>query len=357
MASLKNKNDAANIPKRSQPVDSTKPYNPKAIAGKTILVTGGASGLGAAFAKTWAQHGAHIIIGDVDDTAGEELIAELRDATKSQHHHYQHCDVTDWQSQVSLFKMAARVSPTGSIDAVVPNAGIGHEGKGGFENPQNLDGDEPPPPNLKVLGVNLTGAAYTVHLALFWLAKNDAQRDRHILLIGSIAGIAPLVGSAQYTASKHAITGLFRSLRGTAFKKGIRVNMLCPYFIDTNMLGSVVMLFLAGGGLGEVGDVVDAGTRFMADRSVYGRAVVIGPGMRVEDGENGEMKLVEIPGKGMGGKAVWDCYAHDYLAVEGFVYRYTRLLVAFAQLRGWVGWAGDVVWTLFARRQGKTRRD
>jgi NAD(P)-dependent dehydrogenase (short-subunit alcohol dehydrogenase family) len=359
---------------RSRPVDLTAPYDPEDISGKTILITGGASGFGAAFAKKWATHGAHIMIGDIDDAAGEALVAQLRSSTGSEHHHFQHCDVTDWQSQVSLFKMAARLSPTGGIDAVVPNAGIGDDGAGpgkGFEYPQSLDGDNPPPPRLKVLDVNLTGVMYTIHLALFWLPRNgsakkgengpagengqpsERQRDRHILLIGSIASLIPLVGSPQYTASKHAITGLFRTLRGTAFRKGIRINMLCPYFVDTNILANFVMLFLAGGGLGELEDVVDAGTRFMADRNTYGRAVIIGPRMKVEDGEDGDFTLVEIPKEGEDGKGIWECYAHDYEHVEAFVYRYTRLLLAFAKLRGWIGWATDVLWILFVRRTGK----
>jgi len=353
MASQEQTENRSDKPDLSKPIDLSSPYDPDAVSGKTILITGGASGLGAAFAKSWAHHGAHVIIGDVDDAAGEALVANLREATKSEHHHYQHCDVTDWQSQVELFKTAIRVSPTGGIDVVVPNAGIGHDGAmgpGSFENPVDLDAENPKPPRLKVLDVNLTGAAYTINLALFWLQKNAPGRDRHILLIGSIAGLMPLVGSAQYTASKHAMMGLFRCLRGTTFHKGIRINMLCPYFVDTKILANVVMLFLAGGGLAELQDVVNAGTRFVADQSIYGRAVVIGPRMVVEDGENGETRLVQIPNEGETGTSIWDCYAHDYETSQAFVYRYTRLLIGLAQIRGWLGWFADILWILFKRR-------
>lgn len=337
-------------PVLSKPVDLSSPYDRDAVAGKTILITGGASGLGAAFAKAWASHGAHVIIGDVDDAAGEALVADLRATTKSEHHHYQHCDVTDWQSQVDLFKMAASVSPTKGIDVVVPNAGIGHDGVGSFEDPTSLDAEHPAPPRFKVFDVNLTGAAYTVHLALFWLQKNEPGRDRSILLIGSIAGLIPLVGSAQYTASKHAITGLFRCLRGTSYRKGIRVNMLCPYFVDTKILSNIVMLFLAGGGLAELEDVVDAGTRLVADDKIYGRGLVVGPRMVVQDTDEGEIKLVQIPTGTETGKPIWDCYAHDYHAAQAFVYRYTLLLVGIAKIRGWFGWLTDVSWILFKRR-------
>lgn len=357
----------------SVPVDTAFRYDPHGIEGKTILITGGASGFGAAFAREWAGYGANIIIGDIDKGAGEELVADLRASTGSLHHHFQLCDVTSWHSQVSLFQTAVRLSPAGTIDVVVPNAGIAEDGalpQHNFENPQDLDRENPPMPRFRVLDVNLTGVMYTVHLALFWLQHNNPtisnevqnrgkeqsdriHTDRQILLIGSIAGLMPLSGAVQYTASKHAVTALFRCLRGTAYQRGIRVNMLCPCFVDTNMLANAVILGLAGGGLGEISDVVDAATRFLADKSIVGRAVVIGPRMMVEDGDHGETRLVAVPHEGEEGKGIWDCYAHDHENVEAFFYRYTRLLIAFARMRGWVGWVKDVLWVLFQRKPGK----
>ncbi|KAJ4406073.1 hypothetical protein N0V85_004577, partial [Neurospora sp. IMI 360204] len=279
--------------KQSPPVDVTAPYDTKSLAGKTILITGGASGFGAAFARKWAKHGSHIIIGDVNDSAGEELIAELRSLPgSSKHHHYQHCDVTKWEDQVSLFRMAARASPTRGIDAVVAAAGISEQGEvasgapGVFDNPAGLDSnDTPPPPPLNVLNVNLTGVMYTTHLALFWLPRNggvsrldlpddttaeDSRpiRDRHLLLVSSIAGLSPLPGQTEYTASKHGVLGLFRSLRATSWIKGIRCNVLCPYFVDTPIIPWRGLALLAGGSKAEIEDVVDAATRLMADEGV-----------------------------------------------------------------------------------------
>ncbi len=336
-------------------------YSPAGVAGKTILITGGASGFGAAFARHWAKHGAYIIIGDIDETSGEKLVAELRQTTGSPHHHFQLCDVTRWPSQVSLFQMAKRSSPTGTIDAVVPSAGLGEDRAGEywrFEYPQDLDQERPPAPKFRVVDVNLTGVMYTVYLALFWLQQVDAgaaQKDRHILLIGSIGGLLPLIGSPQYTASKHAITGLFRCLRASAWQKGIRLNLLCPSFVDTDMVPNSVLFVLAGGGaLADVSDVVDAATRFMADQRFWGRSAVVGPRMKVEDGENGETKLVGLPSKAKGGKAVWECYAQDYETVEVFIYRYTRLLLAVAKLRGWFGWLTDALYISFFRKTTKS---
>ncbi|KAL8285816.1 hypothetical protein RB597_002746 [Gaeumannomyces tritici] len=392
------------------PVDMSAPYDRAGCAGKTVLITGGASGLGAAFAREWASHGAHIFVGDVDERAGEALVASLRASTGSPHHHFQRCDVADWASQVSLFRACARASPTGGIDVVVPNAGIGglgHEdraaGGGGssFEYPRGLDAEDPPAPNLKVLDINLIGVMYTVHLGLFWLARNDvkggggdddnnnnseqpqpdgdetpedlaarlkklrAQRDRHLLLIGSIGGVLPLVGAPEYTASKHGVTALFRTLRTPCFWRGIRVNMLLPCFVDTPMVPNGVMFVLAGSGKAAVADVVEAGTRFVADKTVAGRAVVVGPRLKVDDGADGRTRIAELSpaeneaaakagmkGQWPGNQAAWECYAHDYENLEGFVYRYNKLMTAYAQVAGWIGWARDV-FSLFFRNPTK----
>ncbi|KAK1837135.1 hypothetical protein QBC39DRAFT_387445 [Podospora conica] len=322
----------------SQPIDLSSPYSPSTLADKTILITGGASGFGRAFARHWAAHGAHIIIGDVSDAAGEALVAELRALPNSStHHHYQRCDVTSWPDQVALFRFAASATPTRRIDFVVAGAGI-VDMANTFDLPTAdfSQDDCPPPPDLKVINVNLTGVMYTTHLALFWLRRNgdradDAPRDRHLLLISSIAGVAPLPGQTEYTASKHAVMGLFRALRGTAWRHGVRVNVLCPYFVETALLGWKGMSMVAGAEVGRVEDVVEAATRLAADEGVVGRGLVVGPRGTVE---------------GEGPQAVWEVYAHDYHRVEVFVWRYLAMLNALKRVRGWVGVVQDF-WRLY----------
>ncbi|KAK9311585.1 hypothetical protein V1524DRAFT_411567 [Lipomyces starkeyi] len=189
---------------------------------RSILITGGGIRFRASFFKKWATAGANVIIGDVDDAKGESIVRTVRTATDNRNHHYLHSDVTDWQSQVNFFKQASKISPHGGIDAVVANAGVA-DVKAKFNEPENLDMDYPPKPDMRVLDVNLVGVLYTTHLALFYLPRNpgsepadpnkstsniaESPRDRHLLLIGSMASLLPIPQQTLYGAAKHECWG------------------------------------------------------------------------------------------------------------------------------------------------------
>ncbi|KAL6879358.1 NAD(P)-binding protein [Trichoderma novae-zelandiae] len=332
--------------KQSLPVDVGKPYDPSTLKDKTILITGGANGLGAHMVRHWAAHGANVVIGDVADTAGEELVASLRTSYPKAVFEFRHCDVTDWESQVGLFEAAVTASPHGAIDIVVPNAGIILPGEATkFENPELVNG-KLLEPNTTILSVNVKGVIFTSHLALYHLPRNK-RSDRCLLFVGSVASLIPLPGQSHYTTSKHAVLGLFRSLRGTAFMKGIRVNMVAPYYTaQTKMLPPVAEALLLSGsaGPGSIHDVIDAATRLIADESVVGRALVIGPRLKVHDNtaidEQSGLMTEEDDGQS---QAIWECYAHDYDQVETFVKRYLWLLNATARARGMFAWIRDVI--------------
>ena len=338
--------------RQSPPVDYSLPVNDTWVTDKTIVITGGASGLGASFLKRWANAGATVIIGDINVKKGDQLVRDVKRETGNPRLHFFHCDVTRWESQVQFFKDAVKVSPHGGIDTVVANAGV-LDAANSFEHPLDLDVAEPSPPDLRVLDVNLTGVTLTTHLALYYLPKNPnsapasiesnaSVRDRHLLLVSSMAGLLPLPGNTLYATSKHAVVGLFRTLRSGAFVHGIRVNMLCPYFIDTPLIPAAGRINLAGGVLGKAEDVVEAGTRFVADPRILGRAVVAGPKMKVKQDADGEWRLVETndgPGEN---KAIWEAYADDFEDNEIFTRNYVRLLNRVVEIRGWVGWFTDV---------------
>ncbi|KAK2804622.1 hypothetical protein FQN51_001823 [Onygenales sp. PD_10] len=374
---------------QSYPMDFNASIPADFVRGKTILLTGGASGFGARFFSRWASQGATVIIGDINTAAGTALVARVREETKNPNLHFLPLDVTSWPSQVEFFREAAKLSPHGGIDTVVANAGINKlDESRGFETP-TIDYQthpNPPAPSFTTIDVNLTGTLYTVHLALSYLPKNPgstrcsanpssevAERDRHILLLGSIAGMIPLTSQIPYCISKHGVMGLFRTLRNTApISLGIRVNMLCPYFVDTPILGTPGKVFMSGVALADIEHVIDAGSRFVADPRCVGRSVAIAPKLRVRSplsgggdgivaeripgmgGSSGVPDEVDIydltPAGNEGGAqrevrdiAIWEVYVHDADEMEMFGRRMVNILLATTRIRGWVMFVVDLM--------------
>ncbi|OCK79929.1 NAD(P)-binding protein [Lepidopterella palustris CBS 459.81] len=340
--------------RQSPPIDLSIPYDAAWVKGKTILITGGASGFGAGFVRKWAANGATVIFGDINVEKGDKLARDVQKETGNNNVHFVYCDVTDWQSQVNLFKAAVKLSPHGGIDTVVANAGIA--GNDPIQQPGNMDVAEPAKPDFKVADVNFNGVMYTTHLAFFYLPRNPGSkdcstnsdpattpRDRHLLFLGSLASLAPFPIQPQYGAAKHAVLGLFRSLRSSSFVQGVRVNLLCPYFIDTPIVTTAARVVLAGSALGKVEDVVDAGTRFTADSRILGRSLVIGPKVNVKQLENGEWVLVAKDSPEGQERAVWEAYAEDWEDSDAFCRALVGILNAAQKARGWTGWAKDMV--------------
>ncbi|KAL2416430.1 hypothetical protein ABEF95_001390 [Exophiala dermatitidis] len=350
----------------STPADKTALH--ANLASKTILITGGASGFGATCFRSWASQGASVIIGDINSTLGTELVTTVHKETGNPNLHFIPLDVTSWSSQVKFFRRAAQLSPHGGIDCVVANAGVADANENReFEAPSREygnvddsikgdgDGDAavPPPPGLRTLDVNLYGVIYTTHLAMWYLPRNpgstpcdpkasSGSRDRHLLLVSSIAGLSGLPGQPLYAAAKHGVVGLFRTLRlTTPIKHGIRVNMINPYFVDTPILGPLGALVLAGGGMATIESVLEAATRLVADQSIIGRALAIGPKASVEQAR--AVGLVSDTAEmDTDGQAIWDVYAHDFEQSDLFTRRIIAVTNLITQARGWTGMVGDV---------------
>lgn len=357
---------------QSPPLDLSLPYSDASIKGKHIVITGGASGFGEGFVRRWSALGASIVIADVNVSKAEKLVAEIRQSSETVNVYFIKCDVRDWDQQKAMFDEAIRLSPHGGIDVVVANAGVA--GADSLVTPF-ADGPQPKKPDLRIVDVNLYGALYTAYLALYWLPKNpgskDAdpsdrtprERDRHLVLVGSVASVLPIIGNPLYGASKHAVLGLFRALRGSAFVSGVRVNMICPYFINTDIIPLPGKLLLAGGPWGKTESVVEAATRFTADTSIAGRALMIGPKVKVHQDADGEWTLVGLGSTGsrvrpvqpaqekddaVSETALWELYADDLEDSEVFTWRLVQLLNAVSSIRGWVGFASDVFSALFS---------
>lgn len=344
--------DMTSLVKHSAPVDTSKPYDPSTLRGKNVLFTGGANGLGELIVRKWASHGANFAIGDIDDKAGERVVAELRTAYPEQTFLYQNCNVTDWDSQVAFFDAAVAGLPGGGLDIVVPNAGVLLGGASRrFEDPQLVNG-KLRKPNTLTFEVNIVGVWYTTYLALYHLPLNPRPNaDRCILLVGSLASFMCFTGQSAYAASKHAIMGLFRTLRGTAsLQHNVRVNMICPYYINgTRLLPTQAeVVLLAGGAPGDtkVDDVLDAATRLVADESIVGRGLAIGP--RIHEAPEGSVPVGDDENDGEG-RAVWEVYAHDYEQADTWVWRYIHILNMLTFARGWTRWFQDA-WKIYNRK-------
>ena len=323
---------------------------------KVILITGGASGFGAAFLRSWAPQKAVVIIGDINETAGTALIQQTRVSSGNPNLHFLKLNVTDWKSQLAFFKEATTLSPHGGIDAVIANAGIADAEEAEiFENPPNYSTmNDTPIPSLRTLDINLNGVMYTTHLAISYLSRNPSStaaspststgpRDRHLLLISSMAGLSALPTQSIYATSKHGVVGLFRSLRiSVPLAHGIRINMLNPYFVDTPILGPAGLLVMAGGGLAEIQSVVEAATRCVTDQSVMGRGLIIGPKATMEEAKAAGFEVGDWE-KGKE-QAVWDVYADDFEQSDVF----TRRVIAVTNLRtgrrGLMGILSDIGW-------------
>jgi NAD(P)-dependent dehydrogenase (short-subunit alcohol dehydrogenase family) len=130
------------------------------------------------------------------------------------------CDVSDEASCRSAMEQA--VSFLGGVDVLINNAGITH--RSAFAQ---TDGEV----FRQVMGVNFFGALYCTQAALPSLMERDGQ----IIVVSSIAGFAPLLGRTGYAASKHALHGLFDSLRTELFDDGVDVFIVCPGFTRTGI--------------------------------------------------------------------------------------------------------------------------
>ncbi len=338
----------------SGPVDMVKSISYEDLKDRVVLITGGASGFGASIAENLTKHGATVIVGDINAGAGQKKVAALRQSSGSDNHHFIKLDVTDWNSQAAFFKQAASLSPHRGIDCVIANAGICDALEiAEFENPPDYQAlDAPSPPQMRTMDVNLTGVMYTTTLALSYLHRNPdsmtatteplpGPRDRHLILISSIAGLAPLPTVSIYCAAKHGVVGLFRALRISApLSTGVRVNMINPYFVDTAIMGGPLglgALVLAGGAFAKIEDVTDAATRLIADKSIVGRGLIVGArGSPAQIGKAG-LELAD----GHDGQAVWDVYGHDFEQSDMFTRRVVGVTNIIAAARGWKGVVAD----------------
>jgi NAD(P)-dependent dehydrogenase (short-subunit alcohol dehydrogenase family) len=190
------------------------------LKGKIAIITGGASGIGAAMARALAQSGAEVVVADRQvDLAGQLADGLQREGARATAHEL---DVRDFDSIKRL--VDATVARTGRVDLFFNNAGIAIGGE--MDRYQKSYWDD-------TFDVNLRGVAYGVQAVYPVMV---AQRSGHIINTASMAGLVATAGGGAYTATKHAVVGLSKALRIEARAHGVRVSVLCPGAIRTPIL-------------------------------------------------------------------------------------------------------------------------
>lgn len=186
------------------------------LAGKTALVTGAGSGIGAAIAETFAAAGAHVFVTDRDEPAGRRVAEEIVAAG-----HRAEFLVLDIADGLRCAEVAGEVLARGPLDILVNNAGIGHVGTMASTTVEDLD---------RICAVNVRG---TFNVTKAFFPAMLARRAGVIVNIASIGGLLGVRDRLAYTISKHAVVGLTRAMALDHARDGIRINAICPGRVET----------------------------------------------------------------------------------------------------------------------------
>jgi NAD(P)-dependent dehydrogenase (short-subunit alcohol dehydrogenase family) len=182
------------------------------------VVTGGASGIGAATAAKLIAEGAYVVLGDIQQKAGDEMAASLGSAAS-----FQICDVTR-ESDVEALVDAA-IKRHGKLDIMFNNAGIV-----GAIGPVETTRAEEWKLTLDIL---LNGVFYGMKHAARVMKKAGSGS---IISMSSVAGVTGGLAPHAYTAAKHAVVGLTRNLAAELGPYGVRANCVAPYSVATPMV-------------------------------------------------------------------------------------------------------------------------
>jgi NAD(P)-dependent dehydrogenase (short-subunit alcohol dehydrogenase family) len=199
------------------------------INGVSAIVTGGASGIGAATARLLASKGAKVVVADLQEDKGTALAAEIGGA-------FCKVDVTKTEDIIDAVEMAKSMGP---LRVLVNSAGIGWAqrtvGKdGSYESAANLDAFK------KVVAINLVGSFDCIRIAATAMSTTEpleyGERGA-IVNIASVAAFDGQIGQASYSASKGGVVGMTLPIARDLAAIGVRVNTVAPGLIDTPIYG------------------------------------------------------------------------------------------------------------------------
>ena len=236
---------------------------------RLALVTGGATGIGAAIARRFVKEGLHVAICDVDTENGQAVTAELGTPA-----HFYKLDVSD-ESQVNSV-VEEVIGEFGHIDVLVNNAGITNDKLVIRMNTEDWE---------RVIKVNLTGAFLMTRAVVKYMIK---QRQGRIINMASVIGVIGNFGQANYAASKAGIIALTKSCAKEFGKRNILVNAVAPGFIKTRMTEVIpeeikenYLKQIPLGKFGEPEDVADLVYFLSSEQASYltGQTICVGGGI------------------------------------------------------------------------------
>lgn len=251
-----------------------------ALDGRSAVITGGASGIGAAVVRRFAAEGASVVVADIDDAAGEALATQVGA-------HYLHCDVTSEEHLAAAVDAAVRLH--GRLDVWMGNAGFG--GTLGEITELDADGFD------RTVAVLLRAVALGMKHAV--TAMRAGGRGGSIISTSSVAGLQGGHGPHIYSACKAAVIGLTRSVALEQGPHGIRVNCINPGGIDTPIFSralgvegeeadAVRQLVISSvsastplGRIGQPADIAGAALWLASDDAAYvtGQTIVVDGGL------------------------------------------------------------------------------
>lgn len=195
------------------------------ITGASAIVTGGASGIGAAVARALAARGAIVVVADIDAEKGEALAEEIKGV-------FARVDVTDTEQIAAAVQAAAEIAP---LRACVNSAGIGWA-----QRTIGRDGELASAHDLgafrKVVEINLIGTFDMTRQAATLMSRNEADDDGQrgaIVNLASVAAFDGQIGQASYSASKGGVVGMTLPVARDLAASGIRLNTVAPGLVDT----------------------------------------------------------------------------------------------------------------------------
>lgn len=190
------------------------------LDGKHVLVTGGASGIGKACAERYRAEGATVYVTDIAPTSSDQIRLDVSNPD-------------EWTEVV------ASLPP---LDVVHLNAGITTPGRAlTSESPLPLS-DVTDDAYRTIIGVNLDGVFFGVRAVLPRMAEAGGG---DIVVTASMAGLGGMPGDVAYTATKHAVVGLVKSLGASLGAHGVCISALCPGFVDTPLVPPDAQQFIS----------------------------------------------------------------------------------------------------------------